>query len=833
MSSPLQQANLWRAMADGLQQAIWLIETPSLKMLYANQAAAQLVGMAVQEMLDCDVRKLAATPQDQIFWQQPLEDITAGIRSYTTVWNADKACQVAVERWVQALPTSVGPGHAGHQEGSPLLVLSMLDRTENETSTQEFEALLSELRATLDSAADGILTCDLLGRIRAFNHRLAQIWQLPETLLTRRDDEAIEAHMHAQVLDPEGYRLRMAMLRRDPLLEVADIFHLRNGSTIEQRSVPQLTHGRPSGRVYIFRDITQLIQAQAGLKLAAQVFDSSLDAIFIADQGHAIVRINTSCQTLLQGDPAQVLGRPVSALLDFDLPIRALMPEVEMAWEAQGFWAGEAMLRTTQPGVFNPVQLSWVVLRDDRGAIAQSIGFMRDLAPQRAVQQRIEELTLTDTLTGLPNRVQLTRRVQTAIDSASKRNAEFALLFLDLDRFKIVNDSLGHPFGDRVLKLVALRLQDCLRQADMLCRVGGDEFVIYLHDASRATAESVARRVLDEMNSPFTLDGMGFSIQGSIGISLYPHDGHCLDDLIKHADSAMYRVKERGRGSYGFYQPEMNANLLARMKMEHAMRLALGSEHMAVHYQPQVDFATGRIAGMEALLRWQDPQMGAVSPAAFIPLAEECGYIITLGAWVMEQAVREAAYWQGIGLPLVVSVNVSALEFRQPGFVERTSWLLSRYGLPGQLLELELTETVLLQDAQEMEQLLGALAQLGIGLSIDDFGTGYSSLAYLKRLPIDRLKIDKSFVDGLPGQESDEAIVYAIISMGRALGIEVVAEGVETIAQRDVLQAMGCDFYQGYLCARALPSQQLRELVQQTRIAVGQEVSANATGPSS
>lgn len=199
----------------------------------------------------------------------------------------------------------------------------------------------------------------------------------------------------------------------------------------------------------------------------------------------------------------------------------------------------------------------------------------------------------------------------------------------------------------------------------------------------------------------------------------------------------------------------------------------------------------------------------------------------------MEQAVREAAYWQGIGLPLVVSVNVSALEFRQPGFVERTSWLLSRYGLPGQLLELELTETVLLQDAQEMEQLLGALAQLGIGLSIDDFGTGYSSLAYLKRLPIDRLKIDKSFVDGLPGQESDEAIVYAIISMGRALGIEVVAEGVETIAQRDVLQAMGCDFYQGYLCARALPSQQLRELVQQTRIAVGQEVSANATGPSS
>jgi EAL domain-containing protein (putative c-di-GMP-specific phosphodiesterase class I) len=275
----------------------------------------------------------------------------------------------------------------------------------------------------------------------------------------------------------------------------------------------------------------------------------------------------------------------------------------------------------------------------------------------------------------------------------------------------------------------------------------------------------------------------------------------------------MYRVKERGRGSYGFYQPQMNAHLLSRMKMEHAMRQALGQGHMAVHYQPQVGMADGRIVGAEALVRWTDPELGAVSPSVFIPLAEESGYIVTLGAWVMEQAIREAARWRRCGVPLPVSVNVSALEFRQPGFVERVTGLLDECGLPPDQLELELTETILLQDALEMEQLLHALSQLGVRLSIDDFGTGYSSLAYLKKLDIHKLKIDKSFVSGLPGDEGDRAIVRAIASMGRALRIEVLAEGVETEQQRLALREMDCDCYQGFLCAPALPMADFRALL--------------------
>ena len=313
-------------------------------------------------------------------------------------------------------------------------------------------------------------------------------------------------------------------------------------------------------------------------------------------------------------------------------------------------------------------------------------------------------------------------------------------------------------------------------------------------------------RMLDVMRQPFTLDDMGFSIQCSIGVALYPQDGTSLDELIKQADTAMYQVKERGRGNYGFYKPQMSTHLLERMQMEHSLRQALDGQHMRVHFQPQVDMATGHIVGAEALLRWTDPQWGAVSPGVFIPLAEETGYIVTLGAWVLEQSVMQAVQWMQAGTPLTVSVNISALEMRQPDFVERLTRLLHESGLPAHLLELELTESILLQDAQEAAQRLEKVAALGVTLAIDDFGTGYSSLAYLKNLPIHKLKIDQSFVRGLPDDEGDRSIVSAIVHLGKALHLCVVAEGVETPAQCAALLAMQCDQYQGFLCSAALPA---------------------------
>lgn len=788
---------------DGLQEAVWLVDEASLTILHANAAAERLSGFPLAAMVGNSVLSLAATPQDQAFWAEPADVIANGIHSHTRLLRADGAL-LAVDRKV----TRVRQEGAAATASETAFMVTMLDCSAQEATERELEKLLSELRATLDSVADGMLVCDLDGHVRAFNQRLAQLWNMPRDLLVQRDDAAVYAHMAAQVEDARAFSERLAAIAQEPAQESADIVVLRNGTVLELRTVPQFSRGHPVGRVYSYRDITRQSEIQASLRLAARVFESSLDAIFIADSQHRILRMNPGCERLVGPSAHSFEGRAAASLFG-GTSDASFMDQVLKGWAGDGFWEGELWL-PRDSGAYCAVQLSWVALRDDEGRLVQSIGFMRDLTLQHAAQKRIEELAYSDVLTGLPNRLLLTQRVETAIQGARQSDTGFAVLFLDLDRFKIINDSLGHPFGDRVLQLVAERLQTCLRQTDMLCRLGGDEFVIYLHGGDATVAESVARRILDDMLKPFMLDDMGFSIQCSIGMALYPQDGATLDDLIKQADTAMYRVKERGRGSYGFYQPQMNANLLSRMQMEHAMRQALGKGCMAVHYQPQVNMVTGRVAGAEALIRWTDPELGAVSPGQFIPLAEESGYIVTLGAWVMEQAVREAAGWMHGGTPLVISVNVSALEFRQPDFVDRITRLLAVHQLPPTLLELELTESILLQDAQEMEQRLRVLAGLGISLAIDDFGTGYSSLAYLKKLPIHKLKIDQSFVRGLPDDDGDRAIVSAIVSMGRALRIEVVAEGVETETQQAVLQQLECDHYQGFLCAPGLPAEGFR-----------------------
>lgn len=792
---------LWQATFDGLQEAIWLVDARTRSILFANLSAASLVGMAREELTGLPVQRLAATPQDQCFWADSEEAMAMGIHSMTSLLRADGEL-VPVER--QVAPFTLAASGAA-------LLVTMIDCSARQAAERGLETLLAELRATLDSAADGMLVCGLNGEVRACNQRLVQIWDVPQDLLLQRNDASVHAFLGSRVRDPRAYKARLDAIAGDPQGSSHDVIELHEGQVIERRSVPLWNHSSVTGRVYSFRDITQEVQAQAALRLAARVFDSSPYAIFIADSQNRLVRMNPACEQLSGRTSQSLQGQEVTAFFGVGVA-QPFMDYVRSDWQRSGLWNGELWLpREGESGC--AVHLSWVVLRGQDGSMEQSIGFVRDLTQQHAAQKRIDELAYSDVLTGLPNRLLLSQKVESAIRSAIPGGAGFAILFLDLDRFKVINDSLGHHFGDRVLQLVASRLQTCMRQTDMLCRIGGDEFAMYLHSGDAMGAEHVARRMLDVMRRSFTLDGMGFSIQCSIGVALYPQDGRTLDELIKQADTAMYRVKESGRGNYGFYQPQMNANLLERMQLEHAMRQALGHQHMSVHYQPQVDMASGRIIGAEALLRWRDPELGAIAPSVFIPLAEETGYIITLGAWVLEQAVQEAARWMQAGTPIVVSVNVSALEMRQPDFLERLTRLLQENSLPPNLLELELTESILLQDAQEAAQRLDLVAAMGVGLAIDDFGTGYSSLAYLKNLPIHKLKIDQSFVRGLPDHAGDRAIVSAIVHLGRALQLCVIAEGVETQAQRAALQAMQCDHYQGYLCSPALPAADFAHLL--------------------
>lgn len=788
-TTPIDPA--WHSAFDGLQEAVWVVDAAARCIVFANPSAGKMLGLPREALHGEEVVRFAATPQDHVFWADTRHVVADGIDTMSVVLRADGEL-VPVMRRVTALALSPGLG---------AMLVTMTDLSECQRAERELEVLLAELRATLDSVADGILVCALDGRIRAFNQRLVNIWQIPQALLLRRNDAALQDHMASRVEEPEPYQVRLAEMASSPGAPARDLLQLHNGQIVERRCVPQLSHGSVTGRVYSFRDVTEQVQSEAALRIASLAFEASPDAIFVADARHLVTQVNPTFERLTGMPLSRVLGRPAATL--FSAAAGPFLEEVQRAWQGNGLWRGELSLARAV-GAECAVQLAWVVLRDAEGGIEHSIGFVRDLTQQQAARKRIDELAYSDALTGLPNRLQLSQRVESALGAPQTEASGFAILVLDIDRFKVINDSLGHAFGDRVLRLVAARLQICLRQSDMLCRLGGDEFAIYLHASDSTAAENVARRMLQGMQEPFSLEGMSFSIQCSIGIARHPQDGATLDDLIKQADSAMYRVKERGRGNFGFYQPQMNANLLARMKLEHAMRQALGKNAMQVHYQPQVDMASGRIVGAEALLRWTDAEMGAVSPATFIPLAEETGYIVTLGAWVLEQSVAQAARWTRAGLPLVVSVNVSALELRQADFVERIAQLLQEHGLPAHCLELELTESMLLQDAQEAAQRLQALADLGLALAIDDFGTGYSSLAYLKNLPIDKLKIDQSFVRGLPDDEGDTAIVSAIVHLGQALKFTVVAEGVETQAQHRSLQAMQCSHFQGYLCAPAM-----------------------------
>jgi diguanylate cyclase (GGDEF)-like protein/PAS domain S-box-containing protein len=802
IAEPVYMPAVCQPLLDSMLEAVCVVEPKALRIVAVNAAAAALFGVETSALIGRAVIELSATPEDQFFW----EDVASGaaahaspeeawIHSDSFVRHSDGELR-PVERCVSRV--WVRPGQA-------VYVLGLRDQQAQRRAEDELERLVADLRATLESTADGILVTDLSGAIRGCNRLFSKLWSLPESTLTHRDDAALHAWMREQVQDPEAYDARQAEIAREPLLRTHDVLTLRSGAVLERVTMPQFGRGRPIGRVSSFRDVTEQLASAARLRLAAQVFESSLDAIFVTDAEHRVMAVNGSCLRVTGLSRAQLVGMPVFELLHHrDDP--TWFESVCERLAERGIWEGELGHRRLDGGTL-PGQVSLVRLPPE-GSMGNTgvrhVGFFKDLSETVAAHKRIEELAYSDALTGLPNRVTLSERVEFALAMSQRHDVPFALLFLDLDRFKQINDSLGHLAGDRVLVEVAKRLLTCVRKVDTVARLGGDEFVLLLNQTDARGAETIARRALDALAEPFELDGMNFSVTGSIGIALYPNDGASMSDLIKNADAAMYRVKERGRAGFRFYQPQMNVDLLARMKLDHAMRLALERGDFRLHYQPQIELKGGAVIGAEALLRWRDADLGDVSPGEFIPVAEESGFIVALGDWVLCEAVRQGAAWLAQGQPMVVSVNVSALQFQQPGFVARVASVLDASGLPPCWLGLELTESILIQDADEALARLRALDRIGVQLAIDDFGTGYSSLGYLKRFPIRKLKIDRSFIKGLPGDESDAGIALAVIQVARALRLRVIGEGVETEAQRDFLRDAGCDEFQGFLYAPAL-----------------------------
>jgi len=605
------------------------------------------------------------------------------------------------------------------------------------------------------------------------------------------EEEYIRRLLNLRVGMGEGYVQRSQLRWRH-----------RDGSwrwfAITEQAMARDEFGRVTRLVGIAREVTEQIEANQSVQASERRYralaESLNDIIFATNSELAIDYISPSVQTVLGADRQQ------------ENQLGFILNRIRQ----QGSWEGEFWLKR-KDGETYPGWVGITGVRDQQGALTSYVCFFSDMSERKASEQRIHRLAYYDGLTQLPNRTLFQDRLYNSLQQAARHGDWVVLLFLDLDRFKPINDSLGHAAGDRMLKDVAARLAACVDEDDTVARMGGDEFTFLLatcadRDDALKRAIHAAECILQSLKMPFSLSGREFFVTASIGIALSPQDGDDLSQLMKNADTAMYHAKARGKNNFQFYQADMNARALERLELESDLRHALEQRQFVLHYQPQFLADGLTLAGVETLLRWQHPVRGLVPPGDFIPALEELGLIADVGDWILDEACRQIATWQAAGRSVPrVSVNLSARQFGDGALEQRIARTLQASGISPSCLELELTESILMQEVGEAMRMLESLKRLGLSIAVDDFGTGYSSLNYLKRFPIDVLKIDRSFVDGLPAGEQDAQITRVIIAMAHSLGMTVIAEGVETQAQLDFLREHGCDEVQGFLLGRPMP----------------------------
>ncbi|NLX58064.1 MAG: EAL domain-containing protein [Phycisphaerae bacterium] len=575
--------------------------------------------------------------------------------------------------------------------------------------------------------------------------------------------------------------------------------------------------------VLLHREIADRKKAQAELVLSAKVFENSGEGIVIAAADRRILSVNSMFALMSGYSVEETVGRPLS-ILRCDRHDEAFYENLWRTAYDKGIWQGELWTRRKDGDVF----LAWMtagVVRDENGSVTHLILTGSDMTEQKQAADRIRRLAYYDELTELPNRTLLVDRLATYLARARRNGTLVGVLFLDLDRFKNINDSLGHRTGDHLLQGVAERLRDVVRDADTVARMGGDEFVVIVPDADDSSAvAAVALRIGRALAEPILVDGRELAVRASIGISVFPNDGADADSLMKHADVAMYRCKDSAHAVYRFFTSDMNAMVLEKLTVENELRTAIRDGQLCLHFQPQVDARTGRLIGAEALVRWRHPQRGLLMPGHFITVAEETGLIVPLGEWVLHEACRQCATWPAAApsSAVPVAVNISAAQFHRHGFHRMILDALAESGLEPNRLELELTESAIVEDVEAAAACLGELKAIGIRVAIDDFGTGYSSLSALRRFPVDRLKIDRMFVNDLTTSDDGATITLAVIAMANSLKLKVLAEGVETQEQIDFLLRHGCHEMQGYHFARPMPAEDFAAWLQSRQpVAVG------------
>ena len=711
-------------------------------------------------------------------------------------------------------------------DGSPLKMLGVVqDVTNKKLEEMELVEIDTRLRAIIDAAPDAVILMNSEGILTGWNGQAEKIFGW-----TR--DEAIGGVLHDMIIPPQYRNAHIQGLKHflasgegpalNKRIEITGMHRDGHHFYIELAISPIKQKGKYEFCAFI-HDITArketqnlLLRAKEGVERSSAELVSYIQAI---DQ-HALVSVTDPFGRIIQANDkfCEVSGYSREEILGHDhRMINSGMHSsdffVEMwATITRGdIWRGEICNRAKN-GTLYWVDSTVVPLKGANGQIVRYISVRVDITKRKESERNIQSLAYYDVLTGLPNRTLLHDRLSQLIAESHRDQQKFALLFIDLDRFKYVNDSMGHAVGDRLLQVVAMRLQECVREVDTVSRISGDEFIVLLRETDAKGAARVAGKILKTLTTPCDVGTLQIATHASIGISIYPDnaDGEVtegeMNTLIKHADVAMYRVKAEGRSNFLFFEPEMNFRANQLFSMENDLRLALERNEFTLHYQPQANLISGLVCGAEALLRWKHPVKGFVAPAEFIPVAEETGQIIPIGEWVLRTACAQLAEWRRQGMTIFpVSINLSISQLRQPGLAQMIISVLEETGLHPDDIELELTEGIMMGEAQASMAFLTQMHDLGVQLAMDDFGTGYSSLSYLKKMPLDRLKVDQSFVRDIVADENDAAIVRSIISLGHQFKLQVIAEGVETLEQLDFLRARGCDEIQGYYYSHPLP----------------------------
>jgi diguanylate cyclase (GGDEF)-like protein/PAS domain S-box-containing protein len=696
--------------------------------------------------------------------------------------------------------------------GEPLLRRGVTqDITDRVRAEQSVREQLDMLHTLVDNVPGGVTLFDADLRLRFHNREYQSLLDFPDDLF-RDEYPAFESFVRYNVWrgeygpgDPERQIADAVAEARQPKRRVFERDR-PDGTAIEVRDAPL----KGGGFVTIYTDITARKRTEQRLRLSDKIIASSPTAILITNPARKILYVNPAFTAITGFDLPDVLGKDPK-ILSAGRHDKQFYRDFWNAIDNNDHWAGEIWDRRKDGSVY-PKWLSVHVLRDDGGRLTHYVGMFTDITERKQAEQRIAHLAHHDPLTGLANRTAFEARLEQAIADARRHERKLALLFIDLDRFKNINDSLGHAVGDLLLMEIAGRLAERLRESDIVARLGGDEFVVVLPEMPDGThAGLVAQTLLEALARPVHTESHELHTTGSIGVAIFPEDGDNPDALMQSADTAMYEAKTAGRNQMRFFTKAMSQAAADRLLLENSLRSALIERQFELYYQPQVTPSDGRIVGVEALLRWKHPAHGMIGPDRFIPIAEETGMIVDIGRWVLREACRQGKAWHDAGLAVRVSANLSARQLRSRDLLDSIRNALDESGFDSASFELEITESALMENPQDAVSLLRAIGDLGVSLALDDFGTGYSSLSYLKLFPLDRLKIDRSFVRDLETDPDDRAIALSTIALAHSLELQVVAEGVETLAQRDFLVANGCEEAQGWYYGKALPAVQLEE----------------------